>query len=166
MRFGSKVLNHWQKSYGPTKLELLGVVTSITDCSNYLRSHHFVVECDHAALRPLIQKQLKGAIYDRWLAILQQYNFQIRYKPAAQMQAPDALSRCMKSDTTDCISSPDESDPYFPYVAEQTEIIDIIADNSSGEQIKQEMQLNHMSVIPNEMTLIQGIRRIQKMIPF
>jgi hypothetical protein len=50
----------------------------------------------------------------------------------------------------DCISSPDESDPYFPYVAEQTGIIDIIAANSSGEQIKQEMQLNHMSVIPNE----------------
>jgi len=136
VRFGSKALNHWQKSYGPTKLELLGVVTSITDCSSYLRSHHFVVECDHAALRPLIQKQLKGAIYDRWLAILHQYNFQIRYKPAAQMQAPDALSRCMKSDATDCISSPDESDPYFPYVAEQTGIIDIIAVNSSGEQIK------------------------------
>jgi hypothetical protein len=83
VRFGSKALNHWQKSYGQTKLELLGVVTSITDCSSYLRSHHFVVECDHAALRPLIQKQLKGAMYDRWLAILQQYNFQIRYKPAA-----------------------------------------------------------------------------------
>ena len=124
--------------------------TSITDCSSYLRSHHFVVECDHAALRPLIQKQLKGAIYDRWLAILQQYNFQIRYKPAAQMQAPDALSRCKKSDATDCISSPNESDPYFPYVAEQTGINDIIAVNSSGEQIKQEMQLIHMSVIPNE----------------
>jgi hypothetical protein len=70
VRFDSKALNHWQKSYGPTKLELLGVLTSITDCSSYLRSHHFVVESDHAALRPLIQKQLKGAIYDRWLAIL------------------------------------------------------------------------------------------------
>jgi hypothetical protein len=115
-----------------------------------LRSHHFVVECDHAALHPLIQKQLKGAIYDRWLAILQQYNFQIRYKPAAQMQAPDALSRCMTSDATDCISSPIESDPYFPYVAEQTGNIDIIEVNSSGEQIIQEIQLNHMSVIPNE----------------
>jgi hypothetical protein len=66
------------------------------------------------------------------------------------MQAPDALSRCMKSDATDCISSPDESDPYFPYVAEQTGNIDIIAVNSSGEQIKHEMQLNHMIVIPNE----------------
>jgi hypothetical protein len=35
-------------------------------------------------------------------------------------------------------------------VAEQTGIIDIIAVNSSGEHIKKEMQLNHMSVIPNE----------------
>jgi hypothetical protein len=56
----------------------------------------------------------------------------------------------MKSDATDCISSPDESDPYFPYVAEQTGIIDIIAVNSSGGQIKHEMQLNHTSAIPNE----------------
>jgi hypothetical protein len=39
----------------------------------------------------------------------------------------------MKSDATDCISSPDEFDPYFPYVAEQTGIIDIIAANSQLE---------------------------------
>jgi hypothetical protein len=45
VRFGSKALNHWHKSYEPTKLELLGVATSIIDCSSYLRSHHFVVEC-------------------------------------------------------------------------------------------------------------------------
>jgi hypothetical protein len=56
----------------------------------------------------------------------------------------------MKSDATDCISSPIESDPYFPYVAEQTGNIDIIEVNSSGEQIIQVIQLNHMSVIPNE----------------
>jgi hypothetical protein len=35
IRFGSKSLNTWQKSYGPTKLELLGVVTSIIDCASY-----------------------------------------------------------------------------------------------------------------------------------
>jgi hypothetical protein len=54
VRFGSKALNHWQKSYGPTKLELLGVVTSITDCYSYLRSHHFVVECDLSAIISMI----------------------------------------------------------------------------------------------------------------
>ena len=32
VRFGSKGLSKWQQSYGPTKLELLGVVTSVLDC--------------------------------------------------------------------------------------------------------------------------------------
>ena len=120
IRFGSKALTSWQKSYGPTKLELLGVVTSIVENSSYLRSNKFILECDHQALRPLFQNKFKGAIYDRWLAVLQQYNFEIRYKPAAQMQVPDALSRY--PDTTfvenRADDSPDENDPYFPYMEE------------------------------------------------
>ncbi|CAC5402262.1 unnamed protein product [Mytilus coruscus] len=59
VRFGSKSLNSWQKSYGPTKLELLGVVTSIVDCASYLRGDRFTVECDHQALRSLFQNQFK-----------------------------------------------------------------------------------------------------------
>ncbi|CAC5414043.1 unnamed protein product [Mytilus coruscus] len=43
VRFGSKSLNSWQKSYGPTKLELLGVVTSIVGCASYLRGDRFTV---------------------------------------------------------------------------------------------------------------------------
>ena len=42
-------------------------------------------------IRPLIEQQVTGAIYDRWLAILQQYNFEIRNKPTAQMQIQDWL---------------------------------------------------------------------------
>ena len=44
VRFGSKSLSHYQTSYGPTKLELLGVVTSILDCASYLRGRKFFVE--------------------------------------------------------------------------------------------------------------------------
>ena len=65
VRFGSKSLSKWQQSYGPTKLELLGMVTSIIDCASYLRGRQFVVECDHQALKMLFQKNLKGAIYER-----------------------------------------------------------------------------------------------------
>jgi hypothetical protein len=53
-------------------------------CSTYLRGHRVIVECDHQALKPLFQKNLKGAIYERWLAILQEFNFEIQYKPAEQ----------------------------------------------------------------------------------
>lgn len=50
-------------SYGPTKLELLGMVTSIFDCTDYLRGTTFIVECDHQTLQPLFMKQFKGAVY-------------------------------------------------------------------------------------------------------
>lgn len=36
------------------------------------------------------------------------------------MQVPDALSRCMNSDASDVISSPEENDPFFPYITEHT----------------------------------------------
>ncbi|CAG2217767.1 unnamed protein product [Mytilus edulis] len=119
IRFGSKSLSRWQQSYGPTKLELLGMVVSILDCADYLRGNKFVVECDHQALRPIFQKQFKGAIYERWMAILQQFNFDLQYKPAEQMQVADALSRCTRKNDEPVIS-PDEDDPFFPYVTERT----------------------------------------------
>lgn len=62
VRFGSKGLAQWQRSYGTTKLELLGMVTAVLDCAPYIRGRHCVVECDHQALKPLFQKQLKEAI--------------------------------------------------------------------------------------------------------
>lgn len=52
IRFGSKSLNKWQKSYGATKLELLAVITAVTDCASYIRGNHVIVECDHQALEP------------------------------------------------------------------------------------------------------------------
>ena len=121
IRFGSKSLAKWQQSYGPTKLELFGMIASIIDCSTYLRGHRVIVECDHQALKPLFQKHLKGAIYERWLAILQEFNFEIQYKPAEQMIGPDSLSRCQPNAKSDPAGeSPDETDPCFPYVPEHT----------------------------------------------
>lgn len=93
IRFGSKGLSRWQKSYGPTKLELLGMVTSIRDCAQYPRSNKFLVECDHKALTPLYNNPLKGALYDRWFTLMQQFNFEIKYKCAREMKVADALSR-------------------------------------------------------------------------
>ena len=118
IRFGSKSLKPWQQSYGPTKLELLGMVTSVLDCANYLRGVKFIVKCDHQALQPLFQKQFKGAIYERCLAALQQFLFVIEYKPAEQMQVADALSRCENPNSLQ-VESPTEEDPYFPYITDE-----------------------------------------------
>ena len=36
----------------------------------YISGTHFIVEYHHLSLKPIYQKKLKGAIYERWLAIL------------------------------------------------------------------------------------------------
>ena len=153
VRFGSKSLTNYQQAYGPTKLQLLGMVTSILDCSSYLGGRSFVVECDHQALKPLFQKQLKGAIYERWLAILQEFDFEIRYKPADQMVVPDALSRCQQNSQIAAEPSPDESDPCFPYVKETHTGIKLPNGSSLGERLynsdkDQNIYVNHVMVNP------------------
>lgn len=118
IRFGSKSLKKYQRSYGPTKLELLGMVHAVLDCAPYLRGRHFTIQCDHQCLKPLFQKQFRGAIYERWLTILQNFSFDIVYKPASDMCVPDALSRCPPEAYGNEVDSPVENDPHFPYVSE------------------------------------------------
>ncbi|CAC5380147.1 unnamed protein product [Mytilus coruscus] len=160
VRFGSKSLNSWQKSYGPTKLELLGVVTSIVDCASYLRGDRFTVECDHQALRSLFQNQFKGAIYDRWLAVLQQFNFDIKYKPAVDMQVPDALSRVENAPLLDVNAeeSLNENDPIFRMKSKNTDEIETgytadTEEESSKLTFKQESIDGHSTLPCNSMTL-------------
>lgn len=102
------------KSYGPTKFELLGVITAVTDCASYIRRNHVIAECDHQAFKPLFVNKLPGAIFDRWLTILQQYDLEIQYKPAGHMVVADALSRCYTNpDMLILEASLDEHDPHF-----------------------------------------------------
>ncbi|KAK3096448.1 hypothetical protein FSP39_000262 [Pinctada imbricata] len=119
IRFGSKSLSKWQRSYGPTKLELLGMTYAVLECASYLRGSKFIVECDHQALKPLYQKQLKGAIYERWMAILQEFTFDIVYKPAKYMCVADALSRDVQ-ESNESFDSPDVEDYFFPYIPEKS----------------------------------------------
>ena len=153
VRFGSKSLTNYQQAYGPTKLELLGMVTSILDCSSYLRGRSFIVECDHQALKPLFQKQLKGAIYERWLAILQEFDFEIRYKPAEQMVVADVLSRCQQNSQKNAELSPDESDNCFPYVKETHRDIKLpngtsLEERLHNREINQNIVVNHVVMKP------------------
>ena len=162
VRFGSKSLSHYQTSYGPTKLELLGVVTSILDCASYLRGRKFFVECDHQALKPLFQKSLKGEIYEGWLAILQEFNFEIAHKPAESMVVCDSLSRARPIHSLESEeSSPNENDPYFPFVPEP--VNEILLPNGSSlqevicnEQTEQSNQLksvNHVLIPPTSLSM-------------
>lgn len=104
--FGTKRLTKQQSLFGPTKRELLGIVTTVLDCSSYLNEKHSTVDCDHQALTPLFE-QLPGAIYERWFFFTMVklfHRIQTRY-------VINALSSTSKFPTTleEC---PDEDDPF------------------------------------------------------
>ena len=155
VRFGSKGLSKWQQSYGPTKLDLLGVVTNVLDCASFLRGRHFVIECDHQALKSLFQKQLKGAIYERWLAILQQFDCDIQWKSASEMVVPDCLSRAIQYPEV-LTYSPEEDDTFFPYVADNP--TRVCLHNSSDKADVQDLPLcvNKMERLQHQSPLYDG----------
>ena len=118
IRFGSKTLKKHQTAYGPTKLELLGVITAVTDCSPYIRGRHAYILCDHQALSHLTTKQFKGAIYERWLTILCSYNITIKYIKASDARAADDLSRAKILSNKTCDTPSENEDAFFPTVTE------------------------------------------------
>ena len=158
VRFGSKSLKRWQRSYGPTKLELLGVVVSIIDCATYLRGpNKFTVFCDHQALKPIFAKKMRGAIYERWISILQQFNFDIVYHPAYKMALPDALSRCFPNPAIEDASSPSDNDKFFPYVEENVGDINLQLKDEQTCKLFQNVSdsspcVNHMSLANKQNT--------------
>ena len=56
--YGDTNLNHNQKKYGSTELELLGLTYAIGKLDNDLRGHKFKIYSDHKALGYLIHKKL------------------------------------------------------------------------------------------------------------
>lgn len=77
-----------------TRRKLLSVVCLIRHFHNFLYGAHFDVVTDHGSLKWLMNfnKNCEGQLA-RWLEILGQYDFTIRYRPGKVSLNSDALSR-------------------------------------------------------------------------
>ena len=113
------------------------------------------------AISFLVQKSLMGAIYERWLAILQEFNFEISYKPAEAMIVCDSLSRAKPIHSVDSEeSSPNENDPYFPYVPEPVNKIRLpngpsLQEIICTEQPPAQQSVNHVLIQPSFLHKLQ-----------
>lgn len=81
------------KNYSAFKLELLALKWAVTEkFKEYLMYSKFTVITDHNPLRYLDSANL-GAVEQRWVAQLAEYNFEVCYKPGRLNTRADALSR-------------------------------------------------------------------------
>ncbi|KAL7883683.1 hypothetical protein SRHO_G00013410 [Serrasalmus rhombeus] len=81
------------KNYSAFKLELLALKWAVTEkFKEYLMYSKFTVVTDHNPLRYLETANL-GAVEQRWVAQLAEFNFEVCYKPGRQNTNADVLSR-------------------------------------------------------------------------
>ncbi|KAE9038084.1 hypothetical protein PR001_g8114 [Phytophthora rubi] len=91
--YGSKVNNSEESNYSIPELECLAVIWSIQLFRPYLYGRAFTIITDHAALKWLMTRpDLAGRLH-RWSLVLQEYEFQVEYRPGSTNVVADALSR-------------------------------------------------------------------------
>ena len=91
--FLSHKLNPAECNYPVHEQELLAVILALKEWRHYLHGNKFTVQTDHQSLRYLNTQPHLSARQIRWSEFLQQFDFQMEYKPGHLNAAADALSR-------------------------------------------------------------------------
>jgi transposase InsO family protein len=93
VEYASRRLNDAERNYSTTEKELLAIVWAVEKWRQYLFAHSFTVITDHRPITYLkTMKEPKGRVA-RWVARLQEYEINIRYRRGADNQVADCLSR-------------------------------------------------------------------------
>ena len=68
------------------------MVYSVGKFRHYLLANHFVFYVDHQALIYLVNRQVISGRIARWMLLLQEYDFEVVYKPGRSHVMADHLS--------------------------------------------------------------------------
>lgn len=91
--YASRILNQAEKNYPAIKKELLAIVWAIRRFRPYVYGRQFTVITDHKPLTYLYSISNPCSMLIRWRLELDEYTFDIKYRPGKQNQNADALSR-------------------------------------------------------------------------
>jgi transposase InsO family protein len=91
--YASRLLTKSERNYCVTRRELLAVVYFTKQFRNYLLGKKFLIRTDHAALRWLRNIAEPVGQQARWLASMEEYEFDIEHRPGKKHANADALSR-------------------------------------------------------------------------
>ena len=131
----SRSLNSAEKNYSQTELEALAVIFGILRFQKYLYGHQFTIETDHKPLIGLFGKgyatsKIAAGRITRWSIYLNQFNYELTYKPGKKIAHADTLSRFpvdeppneapLPSETIHLIKQMEDSPVTFRMIAEET----------------------------------------------
>jgi hypothetical protein len=95
--YESRKLNEHEVNYVTHDLELVAIVHALKMWRHYLLGMKFVLMTDHCGLRYLFDQPKLNARQARWMALLSEFDFEIKHIKGKENKVSDALSRSMKT---------------------------------------------------------------------
>lgn len=97
--FISRSLNKTEEHYAANEKEMLAIIWALTSLRNYLYgSAKVVIFTDHQPLTFALSNKNHNGKMKRWKCILEEYNYEMKYKPGRTNVVADALSRPPQTD--------------------------------------------------------------------
>jgi hypothetical protein len=125
--YESRKLNEHEINYVTHDLELVAIVHALKMWRHYLLGRRFVLITDHSGLRYLFDQPKLNARQARWMALLSEFDFEIKHIKGKENRVVDALSRSVKmihlaaistceTDVGERVKSAQEIDAFFETV--------------------------------------------------
>jgi hypothetical protein len=95
--YESQKLNEHEVNYVTHDLEMATIVHALKMWRHYLLGRKFVLMTDHYRLRYLFDQPKLNARQARWMALLSEFDFEIKHVKGKENKVADALSRSMKT---------------------------------------------------------------------
>jgi hypothetical protein len=90
-------LNEHEANYVNHDLELAAIVHALKMWRHYLLGRKFVLMTYHCGLRHLFDQPKLNARQAKWMALLSEFDFEIKHIKGKENKVVDALSRSMKT---------------------------------------------------------------------
>lgn len=96
--YASRTLNRAESNYSTIEKELLAIVWAVNHFRPYIYGRKFKIITDHRPLTWLFNVKDPGSRLVRWRLKLEEYDYEIIYKPGKLNSNADALSRIKLND--------------------------------------------------------------------
>ncbi|MCO5600050.1 hypothetical protein L7F22_054158 [Adiantum nelumboides] len=90
--YTSRKLRDHERNYPTHDFELLAVIHALKLWRHYLLSHKFQLVTDHKSLKWIFTQPNLNMRQRRWIELLQEYDFDIKYRPGKDNVVADGLS--------------------------------------------------------------------------
>ena len=106
LAFASRSLNKHEINYSQIDKEGAAVIFALKKFNQYLLGNHFTLTTDNKAIKKIFDPStelspIAAARLVRWALILNQYDYEIEFKPTKEHGNADMLSRLPRSITSD-----------------------------------------------------------------